>query len=103
MIDFWRQEEDSASEHGEAQTGFRLWTQDAKEEWMIDHKGNRWGWGLSTASSALKTLTKGHCRSFSAFLVNLKTKKQIKGTWNRTTEDEIPNINININCKDSRQ
>ncbi len=60
-----------ASEHGEAQTGFRLWTQDSKEEWMIDHKGNRWGWGLSTASSALKPLTEGHCGSFSALLVNL--------------------------------
>ncbi len=35
-----------ASEQGEAQTGFRLWTQDAKEEWMINHNGNRWGWGL---------------------------------------------------------
>ncbi len=32
-----------AGEHWKAQTRFRLWTQDAKEEWMIDHKENRWG------------------------------------------------------------
>ncbi len=32
-------------EHRKTQTQSQLWTQDTKEEWVIDHKGN-WGWKM---------------------------------------------------------
>ncbi len=31
-------------EYGETQARFRLWAQDGKEEWVINHKGD-WGGG----------------------------------------------------------
>ncbi len=64
-----------AGEHGKAQAGLRLWTQDAKEEWMIDHKGD-WGWRRWTDDGALfMNLEDGNCNSFCPLLVNLQGEK----------------------------
>ncbi len=43
-----------AGEHGKTEVGFWLGGQDAKEEWMIDHKGD-WGWRRWTDNGAFHT------------------------------------------------
>ncbi len=40
---FGDREETVAGEYRKTEAAFRLWTQDTKEEWMIDDKGD-WGW-----------------------------------------------------------
>ncbi len=58
-------------EYGETQARFRLWAQDGKEEWMIDHKGD-WGWRRrSNYATASNTVHYGHSYSFCTFFIDM--------------------------------
>ncbi len=63
-------------EYGETQTRFLKWTQDGKEEWVIDHKGD-WGWERrSNYATARNTVDYGHSYSLCTFFIDLLNSKQ---------------------------
>ncbi len=61
-----------ADEHGKTKVGFWLRAQDAKEEWMIDHKRD-WGWRRWADNGAFHTeLGDGSCSCLCSLFVNLE-------------------------------